>query len=106
MMRAMILQATRSPLREVELPVPQPGLEQLLIRVHACGVCRTDLHVVDGDLTQAKMPIVPGHEIVGTVVEKGAARRTVCRGRSRGRSMAGINVRSLPVLSTWPGEPV
>ena len=70
-MRAMILQATRTPLREVELPIPRPGPEQLLIRVHACGVCRTDLHVVDGDLTQAKMPIVPGHEIVGTVVEKG-----------------------------------
>jgi propanol-preferring alcohol dehydrogenase len=55
-----------------DLPAPRPGLGQLLIKVRACGVCRTDLHVVDGDLPQGKMPVVPGHEIVGTVVEKGA----------------------------------
>jgi alcohol dehydrogenase, propanol-preferring len=53
------------------LPVPKPGTGQILIRVRACAVCRTDLHVVDGELTQPKLPLVPGHEIVGTVEEKG-----------------------------------
>jgi propanol-preferring alcohol dehydrogenase len=55
----------------VDLPQPAVGSEQVLIRVAACGVCRTDLHVVDGDLREPKIPIVPGHEIVGTVVEAG-----------------------------------
>ena len=70
-MQAMQLIAPSSPLREVEIPVPKPGAEQVLIRVHACGVCRTDLHVVDGELPEPKLPLVPGHEIVGTVVKKG-----------------------------------
>lgn len=70
-MRALILEAACSPLRETDLPRPQPQPEQILIRVHACGVCRTDLHVVDGELAEPKLPLVPGHEIVGTVVEKG-----------------------------------
>ena len=70
-MQAMQLIAPRSPLREVEIPVPKPGAEQVLIRVHACGVCRTDLHVVDGELPEPQLPLVPGHEIVGTVVKKG-----------------------------------
>jgi propanol-preferring alcohol dehydrogenase len=70
-MRAMILEAPRTPLREADLPVPDPGPGQVLLRVHACGVCRTDLHVVDGELTGPKLPLVPGHEIVGTVVRRG-----------------------------------
>jgi propanol-preferring alcohol dehydrogenase len=70
-MKAMQLAAPRTALRIVDLPVPRPGRGQLLIKVRACGVCRTDLHVVDGDLAQGKLPIVPGHEIVGTVAEKG-----------------------------------
>jgi propanol-preferring alcohol dehydrogenase len=68
----MLLDAPRSALRAAELPAPVPGSGQLLIRVRACGVCRTDLHVVDGDLVEAKLPIIPGHEIVGEVVERGA----------------------------------
>jgi len=71
-MKAMQLAAPRSALKLVDLPTPRPGPGQLLIRVRACGVCRTDLHVVDGELARGKLPIVPGHEIVGTVVEKGA----------------------------------
>ena len=71
-MKAMQLAAPRTALKLVDLPTPRPGRGQLLIRIRACGVCRTDLHVVDGDLTQGKMPIIPGHEIVGSVVEKGA----------------------------------
>jgi propanol-preferring alcohol dehydrogenase len=70
-MRAMILESPRRPLREMDLPRPQPGPEQVLLHVLACGVCRTDLHVVDGELTQPKLPLVPGHEIVGTVIDKG-----------------------------------
>jgi alcohol dehydrogenase, propanol-preferring len=68
----MVLHAARTPLRLESLPVPQPGPGQLLIRVHACAVCRTDLHVVDADLTQPKLPLIPGHEIVGTVSACGA----------------------------------
>lgn len=70
-MQAMQLIVPRGPLREVDIHVPEPGMEQVLIRVHACGVCRTDLHVVDGELTEPNLPLVPGHEIVGTVVKKG-----------------------------------
>jgi propanol-preferring alcohol dehydrogenase len=70
-MRAMVLNAPREMLHLSELPVPTPGTDQVLLRVHACGVCRTDLHVVDGDLADGKRPIIPGHEIVGTVAAKG-----------------------------------
>ena len=68
----MQLTAPRNALALADLPVPRPGPGELLIKVLACGVCRTDLHVVDGELTGGKLPIVPGHEIVGTVVESGA----------------------------------
>jgi alcohol dehydrogenase, propanol-preferring len=70
-MRAMILNAPNIPLQEVELPVPTPGAGQVLIQVRTCGVCRTDLHVVDGELTQPKLPLIPGHQIVGTVASHG-----------------------------------
>jgi propanol-preferring alcohol dehydrogenase len=66
-MLAMVLDEARRPLRAAELPVPEPGPGEVLVRVHACGVCRTDLHIVDGDLTRPKLPLIPGHEIVGTV---------------------------------------
>ena len=71
-MKAMILDAQGQPLRLAELPQPKPGADEILLKVHACGVCRTDLHVMDGDLRQPKLPLVLGHEIVGIVVEKGA----------------------------------
>jgi propanol-preferring alcohol dehydrogenase len=70
-MHAMLLDAPGRPLRAADLPRPQPGPEQVLLRVRACGVCRTDLHVADGDLPDATFPLVLGHEIVGTVVEAG-----------------------------------
>jgi len=70
-MRTLVLESARQPLRDVELPRPRPGPDQILLQVRACGVCRTDLHVVDGELTDPKLPLVPGHEIVGIVVEKG-----------------------------------
>jgi alcohol dehydrogenase, propanol-preferring len=71
-MRAMILDGARQRLRlDADRPVQQPGAREVLIRVHACGVCRTDLHVVDGELDAPKLPLIPGHEIVGTVEARG-----------------------------------
>jgi propanol-preferring alcohol dehydrogenase len=72
-MKAMILQRPGERLQPVDLPAPHPEPHQLLIRVHACGVCRTDLHVVDGDLKEPNLPIVPGHQIAGVVEKIGAA---------------------------------
>jgi alcohol dehydrogenase, propanol-preferring len=70
-MRAQVLTAAGRPLAAAELPAPRPGPQQVLIAVRACAVCRTDLHIVDGELPDPKLPLVPGHEIIGTVVEKG-----------------------------------
>jgi alcohol dehydrogenase, propanol-preferring len=66
-MRAMVLDTPRTPLRESELPAPEPGPGEVLLEVAACGVCRTDLHIVDGELTEPKLPLVPGHQIVARV---------------------------------------
>src|SRR5438046_1321273 len=71
-MQAMVLDAPGKPLRAAELPVPKPGAGQVLVHVRACAVCRTDLHVVDGELPQPKLPLIPGHETVGTLAERGA----------------------------------
>ncbi len=75
----MVLERQRQPLRLAQLPDPRPAAGQVLISVSACGVCRTDLHIVDGELTEPKLPLVPGHQIVGEVVEagEGAERFTV-----------------------------
>lgn len=70
-MRAVLFEKAGQPLRKAELPKPKPGSGQVLIRVRACAVCRTDLHIVDGELAQPKLPLIPGHEIVGIVEEKG-----------------------------------
>ena len=70
-MRAMVLASPHTPLRAVEVPLPTPGPDQVRIRVTACGVCRTDLHVAGGELPGPKLPLIPGHEIVGTVAQKG-----------------------------------
>lgn len=67
----MVLQVVEQPLREQELPLPTPQKGQVLVQVKACAVCRTDLHVVDGELTSPKLPLIPGHEIVGIVSEQG-----------------------------------
>ncbi len=61
-----------SPLRELEVPAPEPGPGEILIRVSCCGICRTDLHVIEGDLPAHRLPLIPGHQIVGTVEEAGA----------------------------------
>ena len=70
-MRAMVLDVPGEPLRAAEVPVPEPGEGQVLLRVHCCAVCRTDLHVVDGELQDPSLPLVPGHQIVGTVEKIG-----------------------------------
>ena len=72
-MRVMIFEKPGKDLSLREMDLPEPGAEQVLLRVHACAVCRTDLHVIDGELSDPKTPLVPGHEIVGTVAAVGAA---------------------------------
>ena len=71
-MKAMRLIATGSPLEACELSLPAPKAQEVLIRILACGVCRTDLHLADGELPDIRHPLIPGHEIVGTVVAAGA----------------------------------
>jgi propanol-preferring alcohol dehydrogenase len=70
-MRAMVLVASGEPLQPMELPVPAPGPVQVLVEIAACGVCRTDVHIADGELQHPKLPLVLGHEIVGTIVHAG-----------------------------------
>ncbi len=70
-MKAMLLDAANSVLRLAELPIPIPNEHEVLLKISACGVCRTDLHVLDGELANPKYPLILGHEIVGTVVDKG-----------------------------------
>jgi alcohol dehydrogenase, propanol-preferring len=95
-MHAMTLQAVRTPLvmRETDVPVPVPG--QILVAVTACGVCRTDLHVVDGDLQHPKLPIVPGHEIVGRVAAIGADVRGFTAGQRVGVPWLGATCETCP----------
>ena len=71
-MRAMLLEAARSPLVKRQVPVPEPHGDELLIKVRCCGVCRTDLHVLDAELPGPKLPLILGHQIVGTVVAMGS----------------------------------
>ena len=75
-MQAMILKQIApidtSPLALADVPMPQPLAGQIRIRVHCCAICRTDLHMIEGDLPQQKLPIIPGHQIVGTIDAIGA----------------------------------
>jgi len=75
-MRAMLLEAAGEPLRLRDRPPPKPEQGQVLIRVRACGVCRTDLHILDGELAHPRLPLIPGHEIVGMVAGLGSGVRT------------------------------
>jgi len=79
-MLAQVLQKAGSPLKEMEMPVPEQGPDDVLIKVHACAVCRTDLHVVDGELADPKLPLIPGHQVVGTVVRRGTNVRVLKMG--------------------------
>lgn len=71
-MKAMVLERAQTPLRLREVAVPEPEAEEVLVRVRTCGVCRTDLHVVDGELPDPSLPLIPGHQIVGMVERVGA----------------------------------
>lgn len=77
MRRAMIFEKVGSPLKFVEIPIPKPMAGEVLIQVHACGICRTDLHIIDGELPHPKLPLILGHQIVGTVVELGDGVKTI-----------------------------
>ena len=79
-MKAMVLEKPGTPLRMVERDTPEPRAGEVLVKVRACAVCRTDLHVVDGDLTKPSLPIVPGHEIVGEIIGLGASIRNLAIG--------------------------
>jgi propanol-preferring alcohol dehydrogenase len=83
-MRAMILDAPGQPLRLAEVPVPEPDRNQVLIRVRACGICRTDLHILDGELKEPKLPLIMGHQIVGVVVSTGDQARHFSPGQRVG----------------------
>jgi propanol-preferring alcohol dehydrogenase len=79
-MNAMVLEAAGRPLRHASLPRPTPAEGEILMRVNACGICRTDLHVATGELPEPKLPLILGHEIVGTVVETGGGVEHVAAG--------------------------
>lgn len=72
-MLAMVLDRARLPLRREERPIPQPNSDEVLIRIDACAVCRTDLHIVDGELSPSRFPLIPGHEIIGRIVRSEGA---------------------------------
>jgi len=80
----MVLEKPRAPLVARELSVPEPGAGQVRLRVRACGICRTDLHVCDGELPDPKLPLIPGHEIVGVVEKLGAGVRAFALGQRVG----------------------
>jgi alcohol dehydrogenase, propanol-preferring len=82
--RAVVLEVPGGPLRVAEAPVPEPEEGQVLLRVHCCAVCRTDLHVVDGELPDPRLPLVPGHQIVGTVEKLGERTDSFTRGERVG----------------------
>jgi propanol-preferring alcohol dehydrogenase len=70
-MRALVLEAIKAPLKLLEFPKPHPQKKELLIKISCCGICRTDLHIIEGDLQKPKLPLIPGHQIVGKVEELG-----------------------------------
>src|SRR5213592_1222024 len=132
-MRAMMLDVPRRPLRAVDISRPEPGPGQVLLAVAACGVCRTDLHVLDGELPNPTLPLILGHEIVGTVTATGGGpgvdrfgigdrvgvpwlgwscgssgtRRSSSRARApRGGALARLELRRVPLLPLGTGEPV
>jgi propanol-preferring alcohol dehydrogenase len=94
--RAMILAEAGTPLMLVERDVPEPGAFEVLVRVDACGVCRTDLHIVDGELGQPHLPLVPGHEVVGRIVSLGDGVTTLAIGDRVGIPWLGATCGACP----------
>lgn len=89
-MQAMVLSAAGRPLEPREVPRPTPGAQQVLVRVRACGVCRTDLHVLDGELPDPKLPLILGHEVVGEVIEVGRSVEKLSIGQRVGIPWLGL----------------
>src|SRR5262249_46145377 len=85
----MVLERAGEPLRAAQLPDPEPGPGQVLLRVSACGVCRTDLHILDGELAAPKLPLVPGHQVVATVGGAGEGAERFERGQRVGVPLLG-----------------
>ena len=111
-MEAMVLKAPHTALELRSVADPRPGPGQLVVKVDACGVCRTDLHVVDGELPHARSPIIPGHEIVGTVVDTGDGVDSFARGDRVGVPWLASTCGSAPIagqaartFATTPGSP-
>ncbi len=104
-MRAMVFEGVGRPLEAVERPIPRPGPGQLLLRVHACGVCRTDLHLLDGEVEIAAPPRILGHQIVATVVPDEPEAEASRRGSSSTATAAGGGRRvGVPWLGWTCGE--
>ena len=97
-MRAALFHTPGQPLHITDMPRPEPGPGQVLLEVRACAVCRTDLHIVDGELSRPKLPLVPGHEIVGAIVGSGEGARRFEPGTSGRRAVARMDLRRLPLL--------
>ena len=107
-MKAMLLEqdseVTKNPLTLTDLPDPKPGPRQIRVKVQVCGVCRTDLHVVEGELPPITRPIIPGHEPVGIVDQVGPG-CSLGQGRgSGGNRMASGYLSSMRILSEWSRE--
>lgn len=83
-MRAMVLHKIGEPLQLQDVAVPKPNSQQVLINVHACGICRTDLHILDGELNQPNLPLIPGHQIVGTITDVGSEVKNLKKGQRIG----------------------
>ena len=105
-MQAMVLNKIGDPLVWTELPDRQPGPSQIRVKVSACGVCRTDLHVVDGELPNPQVPIIPGHEIVGRIDAIGEGVEHLKLGEARRHPLARPYLRLLSLLHRAAGEPL
>src|SRR5438067_11182551 len=103
-MRAMLLDAPRCPLRAADVRRPEPGPGQVLIAVKACGVCRTDLHIFDAELPTPKLPLVLGHEIVGTVVATGPGLARFAPGERVGVPWLGCDDRAHDLVTEDEGQ--
>ena len=99
-MRAMVFSEPGRSLRETDLPMPEPQQGQVLVQVRACAVCRTDLHVLDGELARPKLPLVPGHEIVGEVVQRGEGAERFATGTRVGIPWLGWTCGECPFCRT------
>ena len=105
-MRAMVLDEPRKPLQLREVPVPEPNAQQVLIHLHACGVCRTDLHIVDREPAHPKLALIPGHQMVGAVVRAGEQVEGFSPGDRVGVPWLGRTCGRCRYCRQGPGEPV